>query len=769
MLHATAPAVSEVTGGRQLSMMARPSWRQTASPLADVLQAERFVLQVRWLGIAAAALALPFLNLGVRMGYVLAGATLYNLVFQFYVIPHRSDLLERGYLTTAGDALLSGAAILVTHGIHSEFFLVYFLVAVVAAIRFGGGAALVSTGVALASYTAIVLALGAPVDGATAGLILVRISFVGITGVFVGFIGDRARAAEKALERELDQAQQLLTEATAAIASDLDLEHALQAAADWLLTLSGGLAAAVRLELTEEVLEWVAADQDVLADEGRAVRQGGERRLAEVVDLARAVEPSESSQPDGNVRVSMVFGAQMIGTMAVALPPGSQVDDPLNSLLVSFAERAAAALVTARSYALMRRQASTDATTGIANHRRFKQRLLEIEELAAEGRAGPTSLIMIDLDFFKEYNDSHGHQAGDRILRCVAKIFSDSATASGLAARYGGDEFVILLPDTEREAAMTCAERMLADFNRAVQEGRDGLAEPVSLSAGVATLPEGGGDYQVLIGRADLAMYMAKRAGGGSVHCFEDEAVTSEPLQALMSNIAAHLHRTRRRARGPRGPAGGVGRALSRDRGPVRPSEAIRALVAAISAKDPMLHVHCRNVARLSIRIGRSLGLSDREVQDIGIAGLLHDVGKIGVSDAILHKPGKLDSEEFEAVHRHAIQGAEILDMVPGFVGVTTGVKHHHEQYDGHGYPGGLAGEAIPVAARIVAVADAYDAITADRPYRKGRTPRETLRLMLDAGGTQFDPHIVAALVGLIAPQVVAVGGGRPRASTTGG
>lgn len=736
-----------------------PDRRATNALLGDPVQAERRVLLVRWLGIGVAVLALPFLHLGLRMWLVVLGATLYNVAFQFYVLPHRPGVLRRGYLTTAGDALLSAAAVYATGGLRSEFFLIYFLVAVVAAIRFGGTAALVSTAVALLSYTAICLELGAPLDGQTLATILLRIGFVGTTGVFVGYVGDRARAAEAALQRELDQAQQRLTAAGEAIAADLDLARALEATADWALRLGKGRAACVCLRVTEEVRDWVNQDAAGLPELGQAARPGAEDRLEALAAVVRATGPAggDRGAPAGCAVVPLTYGAQEIGALAVALGEGGVLDGTLRALLESFALRAAAALTNARSFELVRRQASTDPTTGIANHRRFKQRLAELRD-RTPGTGGPTSLIMIDLDFFKEYNDSRGHQAGDRILRCIAQLLAATVGDAGLAARYGGDEFVILLPDTDLGGAVECAERVLDNFNAAVREGREGLAEPVSLSAGVASLEAEeveGGDPQVLIGRADLAMYMAKRAGGGRVWPFEADLSVGEPLRALVANIATHLHRGARFAR--RSATGRASeRGHGRDHGPTRPTEAVRALVAAIGAKDPELHWHCRNVARLSIRMARTLGLSEREVQDVGIAGLLHDVGKIGVPDAILQKPGQLDPGEFDIVHRHAVQGSEILDMVPGLMGVAVGVKHHHEQYDGGGYPQGLEGDAIPIAARIVAAADAYDAITADRPYRPGRPPREALRLVMDAGGRQFDPRIVAALAGLVTQRLSA-------------
>lgn len=716
--------------------------------LGGTLEAERWVLVVRWLGIGVATAALPFLHLGPRIYWVILGATLYNLLFHFYVIPRKPEILDNGLLTTTGDTLLSASAVFATGGLSSDFFVVYFLVAVVAAIRFGRGMAVLSTSIALATYTGIVLLLGAPRDLATVGDIALRIGFVGITGIFVGFVGDRARSAEAALEHELTRARQLLTDATVAIAAETDLGRALRATAEWLLTLTGGAAAWVRLQGTDDVVEVESGDGRPAADEGHASHAGGADLLPRLSRLARGEGGAPDPADPSVLVVPMTYGDREIGSLAVGFAGRTQADETARVLMETFAGRAAAALANTRS----RRQASTDPNTGIANHRRFRQLLLELETQARQGDAIPVSLLMIDLDRFKEFNDTFGHQAGDRVLRRVARLLEDAAAdmPAATAARYGGDEFVILLPGSGRGPAMGCAERVLAAFSAALQAG-DGLSPPVGLSIGVASVRPGEEDLQILVGRADLAMYMAKRGGGGRVRCFNEEDAPAEPLHAVMSRIAGlHVASRRRRGEGAAQGARAAERAGGGEPGSVRPADAVRALVAAIAAKDPALHIHSRNVARLSIRLARTLGLSEREVQEIGIAGLLHDLGKINVPDAILQKPGRLSTDEIEMIRRHAVRGAEILDLLPGLVGVAAGVKHHHEQYDGKGFPSGLEGDAIPIAARIVAAADAYDALTADRPYRPGRQPGDALQVVLDAGGRQFDPRIVAALAGLV-------------------
>jgi diguanylate cyclase (GGDEF)-like protein len=456
------------------------------------------------------------------------------------------------------------------------------------------------------------------------------------------------------------------------------------------------------------------------------------------------------------------YGGERVGLLRLVLPAGDAGLDPVRQTLIeTFAERCGPALANAWTYAAMELQALVDATTGLANHRRFKDYLSDLEREAGR-RHEPLSVLMVDLDMFKEFNDTFGHLAGDRALRRVGRILSECVGDGGLTARYGGDEFVAVLPATDSHRAGEIAQAVLERFRQALAEGTDGLAPPVGLSIGRATATVSEADYQTLVGRADLAMYLAKRAGGG-VRAFEDLG-DDHPLRALVGSIMAQLTKVDLSAlgEGRLGPRSPRRAHASRRAGPSRTAEVVRTLVVAMRTKDPALYTHCRNVARLCFRMARRLGLNAWETYDVGLAGLLHDIGKICVPDGILQRPGRLSDAEMEVVRRRAVQGADILAAVPTLVSVSLAVRHHHENFDGSGYPAGLAGDDIPLPARIVLAADAFDAMISDRPYRKGRTPAEALRILREGAGQQFDPRVVSTLTTLLAE----LGMAAPRAAT---
>jgi diguanylate cyclase (GGDEF)-like protein len=716
------PVDLEVTVGNQ----GTASWLDTS--LAAVVRTERQVLLIRWLGILCAAPAGPLLFKGEELWglwAVCAFAALYTLLFRFVIIPRYPRLLLNGYLTTLGDQVLSSSVVALTGGLRSEFYVVFYLVAVVSAIRFGRAKALFSIGVASVAYTAIVLAKGAPLTALAT--VAFRMSFGAITALFVGFVVDRARAAEKQVEAAALQARQALSEATAALTHSLELGEVLGQAARWSTTLAGARRGEITVVPPPNLEQWLWS-------------RGS--------DLPRAASFEAAAGADGPVcEFPLIYGSESLGRLRLTLPAGATGLDALHhSLVETFASRCGPALTNAWTYAAMQAQALVDPTTGLPNHRRFKEFLADCEREATVLHR-PLSILMLDLDMFKEFNDTFGHLAGDRALRQVGRILATAIGDLGLAARYGGDEFVAVLPGVDGQTATATAQAILDAFRRAVEQRSEGLAPPMGLSIGCATASAGDADYQTLVGRADLAMYFAKRSGGG-VRTFE-ETDDGGPLQSLVGSIMTQLSKVDLRAL--EGGRSRATRSAARRGGPARTLEVVRMLLITMRGKDPKLFLHCRNVSRLCFRIARRLGLSSWEIHDVGLAGLLHDVGKICVPDAILQKPGALAPEEMAIVRTHSVQGSEILAPVPALANVAVAVRHHHEHFDGSGYPDGRRGDEIPLAARIVLVADAYDAITSDRPYRQGRSPAEAVRILRENQGTQFDPRVVATLTTLLA------------------
>ena len=360
----------------------------------------------------------------------------------------------------------------------------------------------------------------------------------------------------------------------------------------------------------------------------------------------------------------------------------------------------------------------TDPLTGLDNHRRFQERLGQ--EAGRCARSGESlSLLLLDLDHFGQFNQRHGHAGGDAALKEVAHTLRQCLPELAITARYGGEEFAVLLP----QRTLAQAEGVAELVRGAVQETGQGL----TLSVGCAEFGTNTAEGEGLVLAAELAVSRAKQLGRNRVCRFDSlpgADQNADPYQ---------LHR------------------YLKDES----LATIQALAAAVDAKDPYTQGHSKRVAEYAVALARQLGLPDDEINLIHITGTLHDVGKIGVPDAILKKPGRLETEERLVMETHPVLGEVIVRKAPKLAHALPGVRHHHERWDGGGYPDGLAGEAIPRIARILAVADTFDAMTSDRPYRKGLAVQIAVDEVARGSGTQFEPALSAAFVALMGQTAV--------------
>ena len=352
------------------------------------------------------------------------------------------------------------------------------------------------------------------------------------------------------------------------------------------------------------------------------------------------------------------------------------------------------------------RLALTDPLTGLGNHRHFHERL-QRELLDAHDRGTPLSLCLLDVDDFKRVNDRYGHPAGDRLLGQLAARLRQG----GEAFRLGGDEFAILLPGYDSNSAYTAATSILDRI-----ASLDPEHGPVTLSAGVATFPSQGVGRDELIRLADSALYWAKEHGKNQVRVYRPDVVELAELKRL---------------------AAGPDRAAR--------YRAAASLARAVDARDVYTGSHSQRVADLAARIARRLDVGPEQIELTRLAGSLHDLGKLAIPEEILRKPGPLTDPERLVLERHPQIGFRMLETL-GVDPVAEWVLHHHERWDGNGYPDGLAEDAIPLGARIIFVADAYDAMTSDRVYRERLSEEEALEELESCAGTQFDPAVVAAL-----------------------
>lgn len=361
------------------------------------------------------------------------------------------------------------------------------------------------------------------------------------------------------------------------------------------------------------------------------------------------------------------------------------------------------------------RLAITDGLTGLYN-RRFFQEMLRLDAERAERAGAPLSLIIIDLDRFKQINDTCGHPAGDRVLVEAADRIRRAVRPADLVARYGGEEFVCLLPGAGEDTALEVAGRVRGALSRTPLPVPGGRAVRLTASLGVASAGTRGGrphgDLEGLIHDADGALYRAKARG-------RDQVVVAGRLADL---------------------------ALDTD--PDLPS----ALVWLADQIDAKLgnHEHSTAVSRWALLTGERLGLHQAALRRTAAAARLHDIGKINVDDAILTKPGRLTQEEWDVLRRHPQEGARLLTELSERADLAPLVGAHHERYDGKGYPAGLRGEEIPIEARIIAVCDSWAAMRADRAYATALSP-ERAREQIERGrGTQFDPAVADAFLALL-------------------
>ncbi len=405
--------------------------------------------------------------------------------------------------------------------------------------------------------------------------------------------------------------------------------------------------------------------------------------------------------------------ADVAGLLLLMGAPEERGDEGRGALAI-LATQTAIALQNANLHEHALAQASEDGLTGLPNHRAFQTRLEE--EVARARRGGrPLALIMVDIDDFRVVNNTYGHQAGDTTLVAIATALRASVRDADVPARYGGDEFAVILPETTMIEAYDVAERTraaVADLDLT----RLGISMRLGASVGVAALPLHAMTREDLVHAADQAAYAAKHGGKDRVGSPE-EAILS--LDRDPSTLTAQLMNAN--------------------------MATVEALAAAVDAKDPYTRGHSQRVAGYAEAIARALGLSPGDVARVRLSGQLHDVGKIGVPDAILTKPGALDDAEFAILKQHPAIGERMLAAAPFLQEILPAVRHHHERWDGRGYPDGLKDRMIPRDAAILAVADSFDAMTSSRTYRPALALPEARRRLREGSGTQFDATVVAA------------------------
>ncbi|HEV8488200.1 MAG TPA: diguanylate cyclase [Candidatus Limnocylindrales bacterium] len=395
-------------------------------------------------------------------------------------------------------------------------------------------------------------------------------------------------------------------------------------------------------------------------------------------------------------RIAQVRGDVVLITLSAAI---------IAAALLYLVFRAAQARLSRQTTALVE-AIRRDPLTNTLNHGALVGHLaLEIERARPAGQS--LGIALIDVDNFRLLNDNHGHEAGDETLVALVDLLSRELPNAVVRGRYGPDEFLLVAPP-----------ELVAELGPAVDRVRTALSGlslqfdsterlPVTISAGLCTYPDHGASVTAILSTAALALEEAKASGGDAVRV---PSTGEEPADRSGFDV-------------------------------------LQGLVLAVDTKDRYTKRHSEDVARYAVFLAEQVGLDPELIRTIKVAGLLHDVGKIGIPDPILRKPGRLTAEEMAVVKQHVALGDMIVRDLPDIDAVRAGIRFHHERWDGEGYLDGLEGDGIPLVARIIAVGDVFSAMTTTRPYRKALDVREALKRLEDAAGTQLEERLVRAFV----------------------
>jgi diguanylate cyclase (GGDEF)-like protein/putative nucleotidyltransferase with HDIG domain len=504
------------------------------------------------------------------------------------------------------------------------------------------------------------------------------------------------------------------------------------------------------------------------------VARGGQMIVAR--ELASSGLRPVLSDSASATALPIVYADQLLGVLYVETAEPAAFPDEEMLLLRTLADVVAGALHNALTFQKAQEQAITDGLTGVKTHRFFMEALSS--EWKRSTRAGRSfSLVLMDLDRFKFVNDFYGHLVGDTVLQRIGQILEQNCRRSDVVARYGGDEFVILMPETNLDQSIQLANKLRAWIVS------DSLLHEKNITAsfGIASFPAHGSTPQELIQVADSSMYISKHQGGNAVSTAENldpaearrwkrdvlEAYLGVTLKRLFSTGPEAFDEIYRRLeqfaqslnQSPElapivASTGFVPRTL--EQVPPVIIETITSLASAVDAKDHYTQGHSQKVSGYAVLLARALStdgqprFSDAEVEEIRLAGLLHDVGKVGIPESVLNKNGPLDAEEWEIMKTHSSLGARMLEPLRVVGMLQKIIRHHHEYFDGSGYPDRLQGESIPIGARVIAIADAFDTITSDRTYKKARSVEEALLELERCGGAQFDPALIKIFVELM-------------------
>ncbi len=391
------------------------------------------------------------------------------------------------------------------------------------------------------------------------------------------------------------------------------------------------------------------------------------------------------------------------------------------SFLASVDSIGSIAVKNSKLYEKVYYEARTDELTGLLNRKYFYE---TIHEVYKTNKNHSLALVILNIDDFKLYNQLYGNKEGDIVLQRVAQIIRATVGNNGYVARYGGKEFAIILPMYDILAAKTLAENIRIQILNMNKRAKDYTLKVLTVSGGICAIPHSASTVKQLIDNADMAVYHAKRKGKNLILAYNVEKKELGQAENVEEERKADFY--------------------------AEYAPTIYALTAAIDAKDHYTFNHSKRVAYYATKLAYAYGMEDDYVRIIKEAALLHDIGKIGIPEQILNKAGRLNDEEYEEMKHHVENSIGIIKHLPSLDYVIPAVIGHHERYDGNGYPRRIAKEDIPISARMLCIADAFDAMTSSRSYRQPVSMEEAVRNLEAGAGRQFDPVLVPIFIHLV-------------------
>ncbi|MGL5751717.1 MAG: bifunctional diguanylate cyclase/phosphohydrolase, partial [Paraclostridium sp.] len=360
-----------------------------------------------------------------------------------------------------------------------------------------------------------------------------------------------------------------------------------------------------------------------------------------------------------------------------------------------------------------------DELTGLYNHRYFQEYLQQSIEIANENKSN-VALLFMDIDYFKNYNDINGHQSGDLLLKNIGSILRSSIRENDVVARYGGEEFAVILPNTQEVEAVKVGERIRANIENAYFVGQENQpSNNVTISIGVSSYPNRSTTKHQLINTADDALYRAKSLNKNRV----------EVYYSVIEEICKERY--------------------------IEPEnlENLKTFISMINKKDRYTYGHTERVVIYLGWFAKYLNLSHEDEFNLKLAAYLHDIGKIEIPQEILNKKDKLTDDEFDLLKQHPTLGEDLVKDIEAFKELKPIIRHHHEKYDGRGYPDNLKGEEIPYLARMITIADSFDAMTSHRPYNTRKSHEDAINELRRCSGTQFDPKLVEKFIQMLSEE----------------